>query len=132
MAIVVPNSGELQALSYFLQKTTPLSLALKLFVNNVTPTEATVTSDLVEASGNGYAAVGLLGSSWDIVQGAPSVATYNTQAVFTFTGALGNVYGYYLTRSDGTLAWLERFGDGPYSITTNGDQIKITPVISMD
>lgn len=60
-----------------------------------------------------------------------SAATY-AQQTFTFTGALGNVYGYYLNRTTGTdLMVAERFSDGPYNITANGDQIKVTPLISL-
>ncbi len=50
---------------------------------------------------------------------------------FTFTGALGNVYGYYLTRaSGGELIYAEIFSNGPYDIQNNGDTITVTPQIS--
>jgi hypothetical protein len=49
-----------------------------------------------------------------------------SQQTWTFTGALGNVYGYYTTRaSSGDLVYAERFTDGPYNIVNNGDQIKL-------
>ena len=37
------------------------------------------------------------------------------------------MYGYYLTQvTSGLLVWAETFTDGPYTITNNGDTIKIT------
>jgi septal ring factor EnvC (AmiA/AmiB activator) len=44
-----------------------------------------------------------------------------------------NVYGYYVNRTTGnTIGWAERFSDGPYQITNNGDQIKVTPNFTLD
>jgi hypothetical protein len=52
---------------------------------------------------------------------------------FTFTGALGNVYGYFLKRaSGGEFVLAELFSDGPYNIQNNGDTITVTPQISAD
>lgn len=62
----------------------------------------------------------------------PTTIVYAAQT-FTFTGALGNVYGYFLIRaSGGELILAERFSDGPYNIQNNGDTIVVTPQISAD
>lgn len=133
MALVVPNGAEVIALSYFTGKTASTEpLTLRLFTNNVTPGETDTAATFTEASGNGYAAIPLSGAGWTVTPGAPTSAAHSQQT-FTFTGALGNVYGYYLTRTtSGDLAYAERFSDGPYAIANNGDQIKITPTITMD
>lgn len=133
MALLVPNNGEGDALSYFVNKSAPENLILRLYTNNVTPSEADVTATYTEASGFGYASVTLAGASWGAPsEGAPSSIAY-AQQTFTFTGALGNVYGYYLTRAtSGRIAYSERFSDGPYNIVNNGDAIKITPTITCD
>lgn len=133
MALVVPNGAETFALSYFVGKTgTTEGLTLRLFTNNITPGETDTAGTYTEATGNGYAAIALTGASWTITPGAPTSAAY-AQQTFTFTGALGNVYGYYLTRTTtGDIAYAERFSDGPYAIANNGDQIKIQPTITMD
>lgn len=133
MALVVPNGGEVIALSYLVGKTASTEgLTLRLFTNNATPGETDTAATYTEATGNGYAAIGLTGSSWSVSAGAPSTASY-AQQTFTFSGALGNVYGYYMTRTTtGDLVYAERFSDGPYAIANNGDQIKITPAITMD
>lgn len=133
MALVVPNGAEVVLLSYFVGKIASTEgLTLRLFTNNVTPGETDTAATFTEASGNGYAAIPLTGASWTVTPGAPTSAAY-AQQTFTFSGALGNVYGYYLTRTTtGDIAWAERFSDGPYNIQNNGDQIKVTPTITGD
>lgn len=133
MALLVPNNGEGDALQYFVNRATPENLVLRLYTNNVTPGETDVAATYTEASGFGYSAVTLTGASWGAPsEGAPSSIAF-AQQTFTFTGALGNVYGYYLTRAtSGRIAYAERFSDGPYNIVNNGDQIKITPTITCD
>jgi len=133
MSLVLVDGGESLALQYLVNKNaSPQDLVLRLYTNNGTPAEADVVGGYTEASGNGYAAITLTGASWTASGTAPTQIAY-AQQIFTFTGALGNVYGYYLTRaSGGELVWAERFSDGPYNIQNNGDQIKITPKITMD
>jgi len=132
MALVVPNQGEQIALEALLNKTAPQNLVLRLYTNDVTPGETDTEAAYTEASGDGYAAENLTASSWVVTPGAPTSAAY-PQVTFTFTGALGNVYGYYLTQAvSGKLVYAERFSDGPYAIANNGDQIKVTPTITCD
>ena len=132
MSLLFPNQGEQIALEYIVNKNGDTSnLTLRLFTNNHTPDEADTESDYTEASGFGYSAISLTGSSWTITPGDPTTASY-AQQTFTFTGALGNVYGYYLTRnSDGKLVYAEEFAS-PDNVQNNGDQIKITPQITAD
>lgn len=132
MPLVVPNVGEGNALRAWIAS----GKTLRLFTNNITPGEADTAATYTEAAGNGYAALALTGGTgggaWTVTEGAPSSASY-PQQTFTFTGALGNVYGYYVTETTGgALCWAERFSDGPYNIANNGDQIKITPTITFD
>jgi hypothetical protein len=133
MTIVVPNNGEGDALEYFTNRAAPQNLVLRLYTNNITPAETDTASTYTEASGSGYAAITLTGSSWNAPsEGAPSSIGY-AQQTFTFTGALGNVYGYYMTRAtSGRIALAERFTNAPFNIANNGDQIKITPQITAD
>lgn len=128
MALVVPNAAEDVMLQNILNKTAPQNKTLKLFTNNITPAETDTAATYTEASGNGYAAISLsTPASWTITPGNPTTAAYPEQ-VFTFTGALGNVYGYYVVETvSGIIQWAERFPTAPYNIANNGDQIKITP-----
>lgn len=132
MPLLVPNNGEGDALGYFVNKQTPENLVLRLYTNNITPGETDTAATYTEATGFGYAAVTLAGATWAVTEGAPSSATY-AQQTFTFTGAAGNIYGYYLTRAtSGRIAYAERFTDGPYAIANNGDQVKIAPAVTFD
>lgn len=131
MTLLVPDVGEQIMLEYIVNQDAPEDLVLRLYTNNLTPQESDTTGDYTEASGFGYASVTLTPASWAFVQGAPSTATF-TEVTFTFTGALGNVYGYYINRSTGTeLMWAERFVNGPFDIQNNGDEIKVTPRITL-
>lgn len=126
--IVVPTEGELQALKVILGAEAAEDLLLKLFVNNYTPVKGTTGTSFTEANGNGYAAITLTkGTDWAFTAGAPSKAETGFQT-FTFTGALGMVYGYYIQGADSDIVyWCERF-DNPVAITVDGDKV-IVPVI---
>lgn len=132
MAVLVPNVSESVMLANILNKTAPEDLDIRLFTNNHTPTELDTALDYVEASGSGYTLKQLIPANWTIVDGDPAIATH-TQITWAFSGALGNIYGYYVTRrTSGVLAWGELFVNGPYNIQNNGDEIKITPRLSLE
>jgi hypothetical protein len=105
---------------------------LKLYVNDVFPGEGDTAGTFTEAAGFGYAAKTLTGPGWTIVNGDPTTASYAAQ-VFTFTGALGNVFGYFIVQvTSGILLWAERFPDGPYNVVSNGTTITVTPTLGAD
>lgn len=127
MSLVVPNAAEDLMLQNILNKTAPQDQRLKLYTNNITPAETDTEATFTEAAGSGYADVALTGASWTITPGNPTSAAA-AQQIFTFTGALGNVYGYLVVQqTSGKILWSERFTNGPYNIQNNGDQIKVTP-----
>jgi hypothetical protein len=126
MAIVVTNEGENLTLGAILNGTPLGNLTLRLFVNDHTPTDASTAASFTEASGSGYAAKTLTSGSWTVGAGGdPTQATYALQT-FTFTGAIGPVFGYYVTNSAGKVVWAERFG-ASVSPQNNNDTIKVTP-----
>ena len=134
MTLLVPNNGEGDALAYIVNKSAPENVVLRLYQNNITPAETDVTATYTEATWTGYASIALTGANWIVTEGAPSDASY-AQQIFTSTAGSQsqNNYGYYLTRlTSGRIAWAERFTDGPYNIVNNGDQIKVTPKITLD
>lgn len=131
MALLVPNVGEERALKAILNHTAPQDLTLKLYTSNTTPAESDTAGTYTEAAGFGYVAKTLTGASWTVTAGDPTVATY-AQQTWVFSGALGNVYGYFVVQSSsGILMWAERFTDGPYNVQNNGDEIRITPRIEL-
>lgn len=134
MALLTPNQGEEIALAALLNKTAPQDLDLCLFKNDYTPVEGTTEANVTAADFTGYSVIQLTAASWTITPGAPTSAAY-AQQTFTSTAGSQNqpIYGYYIKqRTSGKLVWAERFSDGPYTITNNGDNIKITPTITCD
>lgn len=126
MTLVIPNQGESTALSIALGKTAVESLRLRLFTNNITPADTDVMSTYTEATGSGYANVLLTAANWTISGTTPTSAAYPA-ITFAFTGALGNVYGYYVTgETSNTVRWAERFATAPFNVQAAGDQIIIT------
>lgn len=117
MSLIVPDALEVEILT---EKLTP-DLSLKLYGNDVTPDGTTDASAFTEISGGGYADKPLTFGHWDITEGDPSIAVYDTTQNWTFTGVIGGagtIYGYYVVRdSDGVLMWSERFPSGnvPFS-----------------
>lgn len=124
MAIVTSTTGKNIALSYLINKvTTTENLVLKLFSNNIVPSDTDTATTYTEVSGGGYAAKILTGSTWTVTGG---IASYTPQT-FTFTGSVGNVYGYYVVRETTLdLVFAERFTSGPFDVQTSGDIITIT------
>lgn len=132
MTLVVPNTAELDILSAYLNKTAPEDLVVKLYTNNITPGDTDTAATYTEASGYGYSAQALTAASWAITAGDPTVAVY-PELTFGFTGALGNVYGYFVVgASTGRIKWAERFTTGPFNILNNGDEIRVTPRLTME
>lgn len=132
MALFIPQASEVTLLQHIVNKLAPTDPVLRLFTNNVTPGEADTAATYTEASGFGYAAVTCAGSSWTTTAATPSTASF-AQQTFTFTGALGNVYGYFFTKTtSGLLLWVERFVDGPYGIANNGDAVKLSANFTLD
>lgn len=134
MTLMVPNTGEVIALSLLVNKiTTPEDLKYKLFATNITPAETDTDGTYTAAAGGGYADKTLTGASWTVTGGAPSSAAY-AQQTWTFTGALTTnptIYGYYAVRATtGDLVLVETFAS--FTPAANGDQILLTPNITGD
>lgn len=124
------DEGETNLLEVYLANQT---LYLGLYMDNAEPGEADTLTSISEASGGDYArktlAAGIGGDpNWTVAGDLGS----RPEEVWTFTGAVGNVYGYFLATSvddSGKLVAVEHFSDGPYNIQNNGDQIKVTPKV---
>lgn len=131
MALLVPNASEERMLKAILNHTAigedPM---LQLYSSNTNPSETdTIATYTLVTNNFDNATYTLTGSSWTVVNGSASYA----QQTFTATAAAGNIYGYVVKRaSGGELLWAERFTDAPYNIQNVGDQIKITPAITLD
>jgi len=132
MTLVVPNSAEVLILGYILNKNAPTELNIKLYANDIIPSEADTVSTYVEVSGGGYVEKQLTAASWSISAGNPSTSEH-PQVPWVFSGVAGLVYGYYVVRrTGGELLWAERFTNGPYNIAQNGDEIRVTPRLNLE
>lgn len=134
MTLLVPDNGEGDALSAIVNLAAATNPILKLYQSNTTPSETDTAGTYTEATFTGYSSVTLTGASWTVTQGAPSHADY-AQQIFTSSAGSQNqsIYGYFVVRAtSGRIAWSERFSDGPYVIVNSGDQIKVTPIITLD
>jgi len=128
------NQGERIMLEALVNKTAPQTLVLRLFKNNWTPVETDTEAAATEATFTGYGSIVLTGGTWVTTEGAPSSIDYPQQAFASSAAqAPQDVYGYYITQqTSGKLVAAERFTDGPYTISNNGDTIKVTPKITQD
>ena len=132
ITLLVPNASEAIILENFLNITAPEDLRLKLYSSDTTPSETDTELTYTETSGGGYADVALVAGSWVVTPGNPSNAAY-PEVTFSFTGAAGNVYGYYgVQETSGALMWAERFTNAPLNIQNNGDEIRITLQITLE
>ena len=133
MAGILVNEGEIEFLKRIVNKSTPTDLVLRLFINNVTPSETDTCSTYTECNITGYSAITLTGSNWTVTTDTDGKgkASYAEQT-FSFSAG-GIVYGYYVTNSDKTILFIaEAFSDGPYYIPPGGREIRITPAIKLD
>lgn len=130
MALNVPDVGESIALAAFVNKTAPQNLVLRLFQNNITPSDTDTAATYTEATFTGYAGINLPGASWNAP--VPPTITYSAEQTFTSSGVVSNsIYGYYLTQvTSGILCWSERDASAPFVVANVGDAVKLTPAIS--
>jgi hypothetical protein len=131
MAVLFTQAGEQIALQNLVNAVAPQTLVLKLYSNNQTPTELDTASNYTEVSGYGYTSVTLTPGNFTFSEGDPTTATY-PQITYTFTGAAGYIYGYYVVQaSSNALVFANRFTNAPIQIANNGDQIRVTLTIQL-
>jgi len=130
MALNFPDTGENLALEMITNKTAPQNLSLRLYKNNITPSDTDTAATYTEATFTGYAAITLTGASWNAA--AAGTITYSAQQTFTCSAvATDDIYGYYVTQTgSGTLLYSERDASAPFAVRISGDAVKITPTIS--
>ena len=92
MALNFPDSGENLVLEMMVNKTAPQNLVLRLFKNNITPSDTDTAGTYTEATFPGYAAITLTGASWNAASGG--TISYGAQQTFTCSGtSTDDIYG---------------------------------------
>lgn len=129
MALNVPDVGENAILEMIVNKTAPQNPVLKLYKNNITPSDTDTDATYTEATFGGYAAITLTGASWS--NAASGSISFGSQQTFTCNAsATDDIYGYYVVQaSSGILLWSERDASAPFAVRNSGDAVKITPAI---
>lgn len=127
MTMNVPDVGENLVLEMMVNKTAAQNLVLRLFQNNITPSDTDTAGTYTEATFPGYAAITLAGASWGAAS-AGSIAF--AQQTFTISsGGPQTVFGYYYTQlTSGILVAAE--AQTSFAFTNVGDNVKITPTIT--
>lgn len=131
MALVVANVGELLLLEWSLKSTsTPENLILKLYKNDVTPSQSSVAGDFTVADFTGYSNKTLSRGSWASPTTVSNKASTSYAAqTFTNSGTAQTIYGYYVVgATSGTLIWAERFSAA--RTLNNGDSVTVTPSLT--
>lgn len=129
MPLNVPDVGEKIALEAFVNKTAPQDGVLRLYINNITPSDTDVTATYTQAGFPGYAQIALPGASWNAYSGGS--VTYSAQQSFTCSGvSTDDVYGYFIVQgTSGILMWSERDASAPRLVRNSGDVVRVTPTI---
>ena len=137
MALLVPDEGEVNMLERILNNAAADDVDLRLYVNDVTPSEsdtmASGSETYTECSETGYAAKTLTGASWTISTSTGTTSATYAQQDFVLTSGPVDVYGYFVTDSTvgDTLLWAERF-DTTASLGAGGGTVSVTPYIELD
>lgn len=131
MTLVVPDVAEVNGLSVWCGKivTPQVPWTLRLYSNDVTPSNGNTFASFVEVVGGGYARFTLTAANWSATPGSPSVIQHPSHT-FTFTGSIGFTYGYYIVDSTDQVVLAERFPGAPISIVPPLT-ITITPRLTM-
>lgn len=122
MALLVPNNGEGDMLSFIVNKSTPENLVLRLFTNNITPAETDTAATYTEASGSAVVSKTIVTASSGGIQTAGASIIGRTIITASNGGA----------QAGGTAAVKRTFSTASSGgITTDGNAtIKRTFVVS--
>jgi hypothetical protein len=131
---ILPDEGIADQLAYILSATISgvLPWQLLFFTNDVTPTHATVLSDLLEATWSGYARRSLDRSVWTTptVFGGCATSTYGTDPQQYSVGIVGDVTNYGAALVDaslGVIRWIQRFDDTDIRPLVSGSRWQYLP-----
>lgn len=107
---------------------------IRLFTNSLNVSRGTALTSLTTLDSGflDYAPKVIGPGSWSVVSADPACLAVAPAVVWTFQGSAGPVFGYYFTAAnseDYPMGCVERFYDGPYSMTRTGQQLSVTPTL---
>jgi hypothetical protein len=129
--LVLPQVGALEFLQEYLT-TYGTSAQYHLYQNNITPGQATVLADFVEADFSGYAG-GINAANWS----APVIVSGHAKALANMIswthnggGVSNNIYGYYVLAFNGALLWAERDPNAPRLMQPGSPPYQLIPALT--
>lgn len=135
MPLVTPDEGLPILLALLLKDAAMPGTAWKLtiFVNNLTPTQATVFADMTVATFTGFSEVTIARGTWvsPTVSSHKGVTTYgSTPTQWTLTATPQTVYGYAIyDPATSKILWIERFASSVALIV--GSIIGVLPRVTL-
>lgn len=136
MALITPNTGELELLDKLLKDalSTNENYILKLYRNDYTPDDNSVAGSFTEANFTNYAAKTLTRALWNaaVTVSGKAETSYGSAPQSWTCGASGNtIYGYYVTgATSGTVLWAERFATS--RVLADQDVLNLTPKFTLN
>jgi hypothetical protein len=127
------SQGEGITFEALLNITAPQDLRVRLYTNNYTPIDASTEANFTEMGAvQSYAYVDLTAGNWVISGSEPKLAAY-PQITWSFTaGGPTSIYGYTVgQQTSGKALWGELFTGGPFVVQNLGDEVKVTPKITL-
>lgn len=123
-----PDAG----LIWLLQQVAANNLKLRVFTNNITPSDNTILSGLTEAAWAGYAALTLTAGSWVSLGVSSHVGTlvYPACVFLNTSGGPVTAYGWYMTDNAGTiLVAVGLFDSAPVTLVATTGSYSFIPTI---
>jgi hypothetical protein len=99
MTMIVCDAAKQRNLGYSVGLGTLPALVLRLYVNNVTPTDTSTAATFTECSATSYSSLALPSGLWTLSVISDVAQAVATQQTFTI-GSACTIYGYYLTDSN--------------------------------
>lgn len=127
MNLPLPSDGQSRDLAILTANDDVLTV--RLFQNNLTPTQTSVIGDFTEATYDGYAAQTLVYTGAQVHDGANNrwLQPCTTLTYTKGSGTTGNnIYGCYLTDGAGRLRGCGRLDGAPAPMTVVGQTVVIT------
>lgn len=105
---------------------------IRLFQNNITPTQTTVLSDFTEADFNGYAFQNLTSFGSSTLVGSTAITVATLVNWTKAAGGTGNsIYGYYIQDFSSNLLWAERDPSAPVNMNVDGATYGVIPQLAL-
>lgn len=119
--MILTTQGKNLILQKIVNKVEAQDFVLHLYSNDHSPKKSSTISDFEELKEDkGYMSRTMWGLFWELTSGK----VQSVQEVFTFTGRLGEVRGWFITEGD-ILIWAEKFKE-IFEVKRNGDTLKLS------